>query len=177
MAMNEVAKSLVDGSSLLEVKEGNLRPTRRSDRLKLEQCIAGAVDRNRSMETAGGAIRIDDFESGVSLSVIVSPLPGGRQLEEELGAVIYISDGRAEVSKLAQERLQSLWGLTPAEARVAATIVSGVDLKTHASQLGISEHTARFQLKQAMAKTGSRRQSELTRLVLLGPAYVADPAL
>ena len=67
--------------------------------------------------------------------------------------------------------MQTLWGLTDVEARVAAAVVEGTDLKTYAAEYGVSHHTVRTQLKMVFAKTGIRRQADLVRLVLTGPAY------
>jgi DNA-binding CsgD family transcriptional regulator len=176
VVLNQAAKTLLDDSNVLDIQKGFLCPAHSFDRLTLDKCIANALERDKTVEAPGGALRIDDFDSGRSLSLIISPLPRGRQRREDLGAVVYISDGQATVSEPAQQRLESLWGLTPAEARVSAALACGTDLKDYASQWKISIHTARNQLKQALAKSGSRRQSELTRLVLLGPACIRDPA-
>ena len=56
------------------------------------------------------------------------------------------------------------FGLTPAEVRLAALIVTGVSPKQAAEQLGIARETARNQLKSVFAKTGTHRQSELVFL-------------
>ena len=121
-------------------------------------------------------MRINDVGSGECLSLIISPLPTERRLREELGAVAFISDGETACSELVQQRLQALWGLTSAEAKVAAAIASGRDLTDYARQAGTSVHTVRNQLKQAFAKMETGRQAELAQLVLLGPGYLRDPS-
>jgi DNA-binding CsgD family transcriptional regulator len=57
------------------------------------------------------------------------------------------------------------FGLSRAEARVASLIVGGVSPEEAASRLGISVITARNQIKAAMAKTGTHRQSGLVALL------------
>lgn len=61
------------------------------------------------------------------------------------------------------EEIARLLRVTPAEARVAAALCAGHTLKEYAESRGISEGSARNQLKQVLAKTGTRRQSELIR--------------
>jgi DNA-binding CsgD family transcriptional regulator len=56
--------------------------------------------------------------------------------------------------------------LSPAEAELAARLVSGLTLKQAASALGIRDSTARSHLKRVFVKTGARRQAELVRRVL-----------
>ena len=62
--------------------------------------------------------------------------------------------------------LGDLFGLTPAEARLAILLARGLNLAEVSTAQNISQHTARAQLKSIFAKTGVSRQAELVRLVL-----------
>jgi len=64
--------------------------------------------------------------------------------------------------------LRRLYGLTPAEARLAQALVAGEHLNDIAEHLGITKETARSQLKAVFAKTDTHRQAELVRVLLLG---------
>ena len=57
--------------------------------------------------------------------------------------------------------LSLVFGLTSAEARLAAAICEGQDINGAAATFGVSRQTLRSQLKTVFAKTGSRRQAEL----------------
>lgn len=61
--------------------------------------------------------------------------------------------------------LQSLFDLTPAEARVARAIVSSQSISEFADSYGVSRETVRTQLKQVMLKTGVNRQAKLVSLL------------
>jgi DNA-binding CsgD family transcriptional regulator len=69
--------------------------------------------------------------------------------------------------------LRLLYALTESEARLAARLAAGEALADCARALGIRPETARTHLRNVFAKTGTRRQSELVRLVLAGPAALA----
>jgi len=60
--------------------------------------------------------------------------------------------------------LGAAFGLTPAEARLACLIASGIGIDEAAATLGISRETARTQLKASFAKTGTRSQAALAAL-------------
>lgn len=62
--------------------------------------------------------------------------------------------------------LAALFDLTPAEARIARALVSGLTAEASAHAFGISIETVRSQIKAAMAKTGTGRQVDLVRLLL-----------
>ncbi|TPL88580.1 helix-turn-helix transcriptional regulator [Mesorhizobium sp. B2-3-12] len=61
--------------------------------------------------------------------------------------------------------LNGLFDLTPAEARLAATLTSGKSLKQTALICGIQPTTARYYLEQIFRKTGTSQQSQLVALL------------
>ena len=69
--------------------------------------------------------------------------------------------------------LSRAFGLTHAEARLAAALVAGHDLRAAGERLGVSHHTARKYLQIAFSKMGVRRQADLVRRAL---EIVHDPA-
>jgi DNA-binding CsgD family transcriptional regulator len=55
--------------------------------------------------------------------------------------------------------------LTPAEARLAASLAAGEPIEMMAEKLGIAYETARNVLKRIFHKTETRRQGELIALI------------
>jgi DNA-binding CsgD family transcriptional regulator len=84
----------------------------------------------------------------------------GNDLFEGCRAILMVSD-LAHPSITDKALLSIVFGLTNAEARLAAAICQGQDLNTVASTFGVSRQTLRSQLKVVFAKTGARRQAEL----------------
>ena len=64
-----------------------------------------------------------------------------------------------------QDLLHALFDLTPAEARLAALVGSGLAPRDAAVKLGVTEETARTTLKRVFAKVGVSRQSQLAVLL------------
>ena len=64
------------------------------------------------------------------------------------------------------DTLRSRYGMTPAEANLAALLVSDLSLDQAADSLGVKIGTVRTRLKQVFAKTGTNRQASLVRLLL-----------
>ena len=58
-----------------------------------------------------------------------------------------------------------MFGLSPAEARVASGIAGRQTLEAIARDFGISRETVRSQLKTVFAKTGAKRQLDLAVLL------------
>ena len=74
------------------------------------------------------------------------------------------------ILKTLKDSLISLYGLTPAEAKLTQQLVDGITLKKAAKQSGIAIATARYQLREVFSKTRTNRQSELIRRILISPA-------
>jgi DNA-binding CsgD family transcriptional regulator len=107
------------------------------------------------------------------LTVMVTPLavPGrlaDAALDFDLArptALLLISDPERAV-QLPTDHLARTFGLTGAEAKLAAALATGTSLTDYAGTARITIGTARWYLKQALAKTGAHRQSELVRHVI-----------
>lgn len=63
------------------------------------------------------------------------------------------------------EMLHGLFDLTPAEARVARALATGLSIEEISLRNAISRETVRTQLKGVMAKTATTRQADLVRLL------------
>lgn len=142
----------------------------------LEQCIASAVATTAGWGLdPGGALALARPSGLRPLSVLVTPLPQGEfrgRLGEPLAGV-FVSDPERPATAL-QEAMRELYGLTPAEARLAAVLMEGYELPEAAKALGIAYETARNQLKRVLTKTGAHHQGELLRMLLSGPSVIGD---
>jgi DNA-binding CsgD family transcriptional regulator len=78
-------------------------------------------------------------------------------------ALVFVSDLTAKPASRTRA-LRALFGLTPAECRLAARLNDGLELRIVAESVGVTTATARFMLKAIFRKTGSHRQSELIQL-------------
>lgn len=59
--------------------------------------------------------------------------------------------------------LRQLFGLSPAESRLASALCFGATLNEYAAQAGVAISTVRYQLKQIMAKMQVRKQSQVVQ--------------
>jgi DNA-binding CsgD family transcriptional regulator len=63
------------------------------------------------------------------------------------------------------ELVQSLFDLTPAEARVARSLASGKTMEAIAAEGGVSLNTVRTHVRGVLEKTGCERQAEVVALL------------
>jgi DNA-binding CsgD family transcriptional regulator len=100
------------------------------------------------------------------IQVTVAPVSAERALPHRLGrtALVCASDLNTPVA-LSGERLQALFGLSPAEVRVALAIADGESPGAAAERFGVSIQTVRNQLTRIYEKTSTRGQADLVGLI------------
>lgn len=105
---------------------------------------------------------------GQNLTVIVSPLatgkPGSGESSNRGGAMINLYDW-ANRPSVSPEQLQRFFGLSRAEARVSAFLLSGHSTSDIAEQLNRSRETVKSHLQAIYRKTNTSRQGELVALL------------
>jgi len=130
------------------------------------------AERGRSYGKTLSVVRPSGRRSFASMiGPLLAPPPGTNL--REAAAILFITDpDGSQISTT--EVLQGLYELTPAEAELLRLLAEGRSLEEVARQRGITMNTARGQLKQVFAKTDTRRQGALVRLVLTGVASLGD---
>jgi DNA-binding CsgD family transcriptional regulator len=108
------------------------------------------------------------------LSLMVLPVKGTQEawLRPTARWLVLVFDPEA-TRPIAERTLQQVLGISAAEAALARRLALGVTVAEAATQLGISIHTARSQLKSVFAKVGVRTQAQLVRRILNGPAALS----
>ena len=123
---------------------------------------------------AGSACLVTRKEPMRALQVVVTPFCSGSLLSDpEATALIQFSDPSARPRSRAAV-LRTLYELTPTESRLADLLLQGLEVRQAAERMGTTLETARFHLKRVLAKTGTRRQAELLRLMMSLPGQPAE---
>lgn len=145
-----------------------LSPAGKSDGLALsrpfDEMLRAACDGTRPV-TARAAIARD--AGGVVAQVIVLPLPAAHPLADDWqqpAALVVIHEMHQAPPQLA-DVLRDLYGLTPAEIRLACLLASGMGLPEACEHLHVRRETARTQLKSVFLKIGVGTQAQLAHLL------------
>jgi DNA-binding CsgD family transcriptional regulator len=160
MAANEHIQLLSDSIRWLAADRFGLADPA-ADRM-LRRAIE-ALDRNDAASPCSFAIR--DERAQAALVAHVVPVRGSARdiLAQSEGVLILTPVTRPDAPPV--ELIQSLFDLTPAEAKVARGLVAGDTLEEIAAAQNLSRNTIRSQVRGALEKTGSRRQAELVALL------------
>lgn len=170
---NDAATGLARAAGLLrQDRDGRLEFQDRAAAQRLGQALAAM----RSFELPSGAkapppfaLRSPDGVVEAFVKVLVVPAsgpsapPGGLLFPPTRFALLTIYPRTRRPGSVAS--LQSAFGLTVAEARLASRLQQGESLTEIADALGLSRETLRRHLKNVFAKTNTNRQAELVLLL------------
>lgn len=149
-----------------------LRPEEPRTVAKLKAMAAGkSTDRSLTFTAAlpgGGRVLIS--------ALAVSPEQGGQFASKAGGTALMLIGGqRVSISDAAVDTLQQGFGLTGAEARLAAFLVEGSGVRGYAEYRGVSLEAGKYLLKSIYAKTGLSNQTELVALLREAPLGWGPP--
>ena len=181
MHTNEAARELLRSTRLVQVQDGKLRlPRRQLDDLlrrtaELEQAAKvaarGEPDAGREASPQAGAfssLHITAEGGGESVYAFFTVLsPEGAMGTFGLRPVVMLLFYHPHSAPAIDSGLlYAVFGLTPAECRIATLLAEGLSLKQIAQAQGTQHETVRKQLRSIYQKTATNRQPELIRLLL-----------
>jgi len=149
---------------------------------KIETALPGAsasqfaqlIRQACSKTAAGGVLPLQLNEAADVAHLLVLPLHLKRNSGRQTVALVLLH-GPTSTSGHAKHLLQHVYGLTPAEARLALLILDGLSPSHAASVLKLSVTTVRTQLSSVLKKTGAQRQPDLVRRLV--PLMLLDQGI
>ena len=121
------------------------------------------LDKVAGADVRSFAVRGNEALPGMVAHVV--PIRGtARDLFVRCAAILVLTPVSAPQAPPA-DLVQSLFDLTPAEARVARGLASGDTVDDIATKGGVSTNTVRTQVRGILDKTGCRRQTEVVALL------------
>ncbi|WP_022723016.1 LuxR family transcriptional regulator [Rhodopseudomonas sp. B29] len=174
--LNEAAQRIVASpQSPLRLKRGVLSTADRRTSLALQQLVSNVCAVQEGMPPgAGGDLMVranpttgegERGEIGRDVALSVVPLPAASLFPPLPQAVIYLREVTLELPDPFEDQVRQLFDLSPAEARLATALASGISLKEAAARQGIRFSTARSYLEGIFRKTRTRQQSQLVALL------------
>lgn len=156
---NPSAEHILENSSTMAMAHGRLICSGLTDQTALKNLLS-TDSSSPSYPTANIGHQSDE-------AIQLVALPAGSTREaahswtSDEDAIILLLQDQHHRPAFCVEATAALFNLTPAEARLAIALCLGSSISEYALERGISLGTARIQLKQAMAKTGTHRQGAL----------------
>jgi DNA-binding CsgD family transcriptional regulator len=172
--MNRRAEDLLRPKDGLLLVQGKLCAGVDAESMRLRGMIVGATQTSNGKGLSAGGTILVSRENKRPLSVTVAPLRSvSVGLAKQPCAVLFVSDPDQNV-EVPADLLKRCYGLTIAEAHLTTVLLEGHSLREAAELCGVTQNTAKTQLKSVFAKTQVRRQGELIKLLLTSSGQVSS---
>jgi DNA-binding CsgD family transcriptional regulator len=157
--MNRAARAMLSRGHALSLRQSRLAFADAGDAAVFERCLEHKIASR--LLRIGGPNHADR-----PYAVLVSPNGGP---EGTAGFSVFIHEPPGRQSPVPTQVLRELYGLTPAEARLANALYVGQSLRSAAGTACISINTAKSVLKKVFVKCEVGTQAELLQVLSLGP--------
>jgi DNA-binding CsgD family transcriptional regulator len=139
------------------------------ERQALQRCIAATIAAGRGLGVASDCVlSVRRRQQAPPLYVTLYPLGREALLHGSAAAMFILDPAKSTVPHT--DALRMLYGLTPAEARLASALAEGGTLAEYCGSHRLRANTVRTHLKRALAKTDTHQQSQLVSLIARLPA-------
>jgi len=168
LVLNEQGKVLAANSLIDHIKA--YVSWRAFDRISLKDKAADNLLRDAiaAIDVAGGSVRSFPVrDAGAEAMMVAHVIPirlSARDIFVRCAAALVLTPVTLPQAPPV-ELVQSLFDLTPAEARVARSLASGETVQTIASSQGVSQNTIRVHVRGVLEKTGCNRQVDIVALL------------
>jgi DNA-binding CsgD family transcriptional regulator len=160
--MNRAAESIVQLEDGLLIRNDRLCARRAFETGKVTKLIAGATVEGGWAPSAGRVL-IGRYDGLPAYVLSVAPLHTGLAVNERRFAMVVVVD--PALHSPSEKDLAEFFGLSPAEARLAAALLTGETVSQIAANTGVRITTLRTQLGSILRKVGAERQSDLIRIL------------
>ena len=172
---NTMASNLLSHAGCMINNEHSFQFSKAGDQELFEASFEKIISENGSDKLSPNieVFRIAQ-NSGQNLGFLVRHIASTPWYEgrERPAVVVYICDPSLQ-RDTRENFVAKLFGLMMSEASLAIQLTDGLTLSEAAKKLSITENSARTISKRIFEKTGTRRQSELIRLILNSVAVLA----
>lgn len=169
--VNTSARQILDRSDGICLKNGKLTAQSISENTRLREIEVKAILTCNGKTVANpGAMQVSRA-SKKPLQLIVAPCRSDDFVMPGRAVAIVFMNDPDEKPAPPVEVLRALFNLTPAESRLAISLLDGNSLSESADLNKVGQETVRSQIKSIFQKTGTGRQGELIRLLsgITGP--------
>jgi len=164
--VNAAAHSILNQGDGLFLGKGNrLTPRRAPEAAKLIELISKAISTARGNDPLGGGVMPFRRLGKKPWHLLVSPLSSASAASSQSAVVAVFLVDAEQNETVTADVLRTLFGFSSAEARLALSVFGGNSLSETAELNRVSRETVKSQMSAVFAKTGTKRQGELVRLL------------
>jgi DNA-binding CsgD family transcriptional regulator len=168
---NQAAERILRLADGLTIRNGQICARRSFETAKLAELIAKAAT---GSHPSAGCVLIGRDGGRPAHIVRIAPVTAGLGGYDLPMAMVLVS--APDENRVSESELAELYGLSPAECRLAMAVAFGKRLNDLATEFGLQITTLRTQLSSILKKCEVERQSDLVRLISNIPVVRLTPS-
>jgi DNA-binding CsgD family transcriptional regulator len=172
--VNETASRMMKESQLLRVVNNYLQAGEPEHQVLVSNAVKSMLEKPDGAAEPAGSLKISGEKPARSLYMLLKPIEDSApdSGNNPGGVAIFLSADKLQ-HNVSMQAFAKLYHISRAEMALLTELLEGASIIDAAATLGISENTARVQLRSVFTKTDTHRQADLIRLVLTSLAIIA----
>jgi DNA-binding CsgD family transcriptional regulator len=166
---NDVAERALRLGDGLTIQNNQLCARRSFETVKLARLIADAAS---ASAPSAGCMLVGRDAGHLPYLIQVAPISAETAVSDRPMAMVLITG--LDENCASEHELTQLYGLSPAESRLAVALARGKKLSNIASEIGVQITTLRTQLSAILRKFDVERQSDIVRVISHIPAWASS---
>jgi DNA-binding CsgD family transcriptional regulator len=166
---NLTGERLVHAGECLVLRGGRLRPAKSHDADWVGNSIRALLTESEHNRAAATRCMVVPGRAGLSpLHAIFTTLPSAdnRSTGSPPRVALILRDLRQALPHFSPAQLKDMFGFTAAETRVANALLGGQSVEDISRSTDVRRDTVRAHVKRMLAKSGTRRQSDLQKILV-----------
>ncbi|MGO2133276.1 MAG: response regulator [Halomonas sp.] len=176
---NRAADELAVSGDIIRLDTDRIRAVESLSDKALKRALGETLEAVSSGKEKVVGVMLQQSQGARSMSALACALVNADVLPDEVArqypgqpvvALFLCASGQRR--RAPEALLAGLFGLTPTEARVASALANSARTTDVAAELGVSQTTIAFHMRNLFQKTGTNRQADLIALILAGPMMI-----
>lgn len=168
LMMNEAARQIIRFGDALVVRHGRLGAKKPAEENRLLGLIREATDAATIHCAGGGPVGLSRDCGGLYVG-LVAPLSANHTITGGESVAVLLVSGPTASPRMLSQAMIHLYHFSQAEARLAVLLAQGRTLQDAARERKVGIETIRSQLRSMLEKSGTRRQTDLVKLLMCIP--------
>ncbi len=170
--VNRAARHIAGDADFIDLGAHGIQAPDPVSNRALQQAITEALEAASCGRENVTGVTLHSTHSAKSISAVVCALAqSGGNCAGRPHVALFIT-APDQNRRISEPLLMDLFGLTPTEARVASALARCIRTADVAQELGVTQTTIAFHMRNLFQKTGTNRQADLIALVLAGPMMI-----
>ena len=169
---NRAADEMSAGTDIIHTGPDTIRSTDPPSDRELQRALSETLDAAKTGGEKVVGVMLHPRQDASPIQLLICSLAPETNAPYDQPHVALFISALDHQKRVPETLLMDMFGLTPTEARVAGALARSTRAADVAAELGVSQTTISFHMRNLFQKTGTNRQADLVALIMAGPMMI-----